>query len=444
MMFRPSPRLLRLALVLMLVSALVVTLPLWAPALHQPGLVLWAVLSGALMVALISDTLAVVCQPVPSVRRLLPAAMSVHRDHVVRLQFVSAGLPPLCELADHHPTDDPNTGLPALLVPADGSVTEFVYRYRPTQRGRAHFGDIELWIPGPLGLIWQRRRIEAATSVPVYPDFSMLQPHRVNATQESVADTGQRRQQRRGEGMEFHQLREYRAGDALRQIDWKASARRRTLISREYQEEQNQPIVVLLDGGSRLATHSNGLTAFDHALNATLLLAWSALGQGDKPGVMLFSGDQDCWLPPVRGQQGLHRLLNGLYTVHPGQRASDYSQAARQLLGRWHKHALVVLVTQLQPDDEQELMSTVSLLGKHHLLLIADIQLPAQERLRHQQVVSADDALRITADAAWCEARDALHTRLRHAGAMVVPATPEHLPARLNQLYLTLKRSGRL
>ena len=444
MMLRPSPRLVRLALWLTGIALLTVTLPLWWPAGHAPALTLWALAGTLLLSATLVDTTAVFRRPTPKATRLLPAALSVQRDHLVRLQFVSADLPPDCELADHHPNDDPHTGLPARLTPAPQTLTEFQYRYRPSRRGLARFGAIELWLPGPLGLVWQRRRISADASVPVYPDFSMLQPHSLAAQRDSQLEGGQRRQPRRGEGMEFHQLREYRPGDSLRQVDWKASARRRTLISREYQEEQNQHLIMLLDGGARLAMRSNGLSAFDHALNASLVLAWSALAQGDKPGVMLFSADQDCWLPPVRGQRGLHRLLNGLYTVHPGQRASDYSQAARRLMERWHKHALVVLISHLQPDDEEELLSAVRLLGGRHLLMIADVQLPAQARLRQQPVETVDDALRVSADAAWCDARDAMHTRLRHAGALVVAATPEELPARLNQLYLALKRSGRL
>ncbi|MEE4251148.1 MAG: DUF58 domain-containing protein, partial [Alcanivoracaceae bacterium] len=293
-------------------------------------------------------------------------------------------------------------------------------------------------------LVWQRRRISAASTVPVYPDFSMLSGNSLLAQQDSRLDAGHRLQQRRGEGMEFHQLREYRAGDALRQIDWKASARRHTLISREYQEEQNQHIIVLLDGGARLAMPVNGLSGFDHALNAALLLCWSAIKQSDKPGIMLFSNDEERWLPPQRGQQGINRLLNGLYTLQPGNHASDYTSAARKLMGRWHKHALLVLISHIQPDDEHELMNMVKLLGKRHLLMIADIQLPSQEKLKRSDVDSLDHAFKVTADAAWQDARDSLHTRLRHAGAMLVKSTPEQLPARLNQVYLALKRAGQL
>jgi uncharacterized protein (DUF58 family) len=444
MMFRPSPRLLQLSLALLVLALVPLLARIGFPDYLVVAERLWLTAAVALAVMTSIDLLRGLQRPTPQARRLLPAALSVQREHPVRLQFFSAELPPLCELADHHPADNAKTGLPALLRPATDPVTEFRYSYRPAQRGLAHFGVIELWLPGPLGLIWQRRRINAQASVPVYPDFSMLGQTGLLAQQPDKLDSGQRVQQRRGEGMEFHQLREYRPGDALRQIDWKASARRRTLISREYQEEENQHVMILLDGGARSAMPVNGLTGFDHALNAALLLAWSASRHGDKPGVMLFSNDEERWLPPVRGPQAMSRLLQGLYTLHPSNRASDYSHAARKLLQRWHKHALVVLISQVQPDDAEELMTAVKLLGGKHLLMIADISLPAQARLRHGDISTLDDALRVAADADWQEARRALHARLRHAGAMIMESTPEHLPGSLNQAYLALKRSGRL
>ena len=186
------------------------------------------------------------------------------------------------------------------------------------------------------------------------------------------------------------------------------------------------------------------LTGFDHALNASLLLAWSALKQKDKAGAMLFSGDQPRWLPPVQGQNGLNHLLNGLYDLHPSQHASDFSLAARQLVRHSRRRALVVLVTRLQHEDLDDLLSAVGLMRRHHLVLIADMLLPEQEALARKPVEDFDQALTVCADAQEQKQREQLHTRLRHAGALVTSATPQNMPQQLNHLYLALKRSGRL
>lgn len=441
---RASSRLLRFTALWAASSLLPIAALNAAPALSSQALTLWSLGAAALALTLLVDIVVAIRSPAPRATRLLPAAFSLHQPHKITLRWPSNELPAYFEIADHHPSDDADTGLPKIINKSDKNVTEFSYSYQPSARGKAHFGNIELWLPGPLGLIWRRIKQPASVDVPVYPDFSVLERDALKAQHESKLDPGARQQQRRGEGFEFHQLREYNSSDSLRQVDWKASARRRKLISREYQEEQNQQLIIMLDGGERLAMAVNGLRGFDHALNATLLLAWSAVKQHDKPGVLLFSNEQPCWIPPVRGPNGVNRILNALYTMHPGKHASDYSKAARLLLSRWHKRSLIVLITRLQPDDEAELMSAVKLLSKRHLVLIADIQLPEQQAIQQRAVRSIDDALLISSDAGFQEARRGLYARLRHAGAMIADSTPELLPARLNQIYLTLKRSGRI
>ncbi len=444
-MIKSSARLLRISGLWAVTALLPLAANQWAQPLYSVALTCWSLTGLLVLVAAASDLTLALRLVTPRAQRLLPAALSIHRPHSVHVQVT--GLPPNTAFlfADQHPDDDVDTGLPLNAhSAAQGNVTDIQYRYRPMHRGKARFGDIEIWRASPLGLFWRRQRIAAAQEVPVYPDFSVLQRDALHAHQESQLDPAQHRQPRRGEGFEFHQLREYHDGDSLRQIDWKASARRRKLISREYQEEQNQQIIVLLDGGERMAMRVNGLTGFDHALNATLLLSWSAIKQQDKPGVMLFSNEQDCWIPPVRGHNGTNKILNALYTLQPGKHASDYSRAAQALIKRWKKHSLIVLITRLQPDDESELLAAVKLLSRRHLLLIADLQLPEQQAIAHANVSDIDTALLVCGDAAWQAQRQSLYGRLRHAGAMLTDSTPEQLPARLNQIYLSLKRSGRL
>ena len=434
---KPAPRLL-LAVGLWALSA--ISLLFFSGSIAS--LLWWA--AGAILAAFaLLDLLHGWRRPAPSAERIVPNALSVQQPHAIKVRIPSAELPARATLADHHPGDDPLTGLPSLLTRAENELTEFTYHYRPSRRGPVAFGDLEFWFPSQLGFWSLRKTCPAHCIVPVYPDFSRISQTQLDANH-SFLLTGSRLKPRRGEGMEFHQLREYHPGDSLRQIDWKATARRRSLISREYQDEQNQQVLIMLDGGRRLGMPVGKLTGFDHALNASLLLAWSALKQKDKAGAMLFSGDQPRWLPPVQGQNGLNHLLNGLYDLHPSQHASDFSLAARQLVRHSRRRALVVLVTRLQHEDLDDLLSAVGLMRRHHLVLIADMLLPEQEALARKPVEDFDQALTVCADAQEQKQREQLHTRLRHAGALVTSATPQNMPQQLNHLYLALKRSGRL
>ena len=215
-------------------------------------------------------------------------------------------------------------------------------------------------------------------------------------------------------------------------------------IRDSYQDEQNQSVWVLLDGGRRMALPIGDLTAFDHGLNAALLLAWSALRQGDRAGAMLFSAETPRWLDPVHGPNGIQSLLKGFYDVHPADRASDFSQAARHFHSRWRRRALVVIISRVQAEDSDDLLAGVRMLSRRHLVMVADMELPEQAALRHARVTGVDDALRVTADAHEQHLRRALHARLRHAGAQLVAATPDTLAERLGQAYQQLKQTGRL
>ena len=132
-----------------------------------------------------------------------------------------------------------------------------------------------------LGL-WKKNIIQPLKSeVRNYPNFSSVMKYSLLATDQRLNQMGILKKRRRGEGLNFHQLREYRDGDSLRQIDWNATARTHKLISRDYQEERDQQIIFLVDCGRRMLAHDDQLSHFDHTLNAILLLSHVALRQGD-------------------------------------------------------------------------------------------------------------------------------------------------------------------
>ena len=152
---------------------------------------------------------------------------------------------------------------------------------------------------------WQiSRRSGTASPVRVYPNFRALAKYTLLATDNRLSQIGVLQVRRRGEGMEFHQLREYRQGDAQRAIDWKATSRTQRLIAREYEEEKDQRVLLVIDCGRRMASKDDELSHFDHALNAALLLAHVALRQGDAVGMMTMGGDQPLQRAAQVGRRG--------------------------------------------------------------------------------------------------------------------------------------------
>lgn len=347
------------------------------------------------------------------------------------------------EVFDHYPTSAELDGLPATLtVPAGGTI-ELTYRLRPRRRGDARFGRLEIWRRSTFDLIRRRHRLGEPEQVRVLPNFRRVLVQGLAGLEERVAQSGIHLQRRRGEGLEFQELRDYRDGDSERLIDWKATARRGKLIARQYQDERNQQVVLLLDCGRRMHASEGDLTHFDHVLNAALVLSYVAIRQGDAIGVQAFAG-QERWLPPTRGPGTLHRVLDSLHDLQTSNEAPDYVDAAMQLMARQRRRALVLMLTNLRDEFANELLPAIRILRQRHLVLVASTRELALAQLQNQQVTDHRSALAVTAAGLYLSARDAAHLRVRNAGAFILDVEPPELPLALVARYLDIKRAGQL
>jgi uncharacterized protein (DUF58 family) len=404
----------------------------------------WVIALLAALLLLAIDARRLRALPDPEVERELPTTLpvGVEREVVLRLR-ARHGSPQWLDLHDHHPPDWAVAGLPQRLQLPPGRTLETRYRVRPTARGGAEFAAPALRLESPWALWRQRRRPGAALAVRVYPNFAPLAALTLVGAEQASRVIGAHLRRRRGEGTEFQQLREYRVGDSLRQIDWKATQRARRLISREYQDERNQQVLLVLDGGRRMRAQDGALAHFDHALNAALVLAYIALRQGDAVGLMAIGADTR-FLPPQRGAGAIDRLLQGVYDLQPQAVATDYLEAAAQLGARQPRRALVVLLTNARDEDVEELGQAVRQLARRHLVCVASLRERVLDDTLTAPVDDLDAALRHAGSALYLEARQRAHAALRALGADVLDVTCEALPAALVEHYLAIKRAARL
>lgn len=383
-------------------------------------------------------------RPVPDVDRRLPGSLALGVIDTVTLQLRPVGRFPLTvRIHDHYPASMEATDLPCQVRLPPGGQTAIRYRIRPLQRGSFVFPRVQLRLRSPLGLWWRDCRAGTTDTVRVYPNFAAVARYTLLAADHRLSQMGIRKRRRRGEGQDFHQLREYRQGDPLRQIDWKASSRLRRLISREYQEERDQEIVFLLDCGYRMLAQDDDLSHFDHSLNAILLLTYVALRQGDGVGFATFSGENR-WLPPIKGIGLINHLFNQLYDLQPSTAAPDYAEAATRLLLRHRKRALVVLVTNLRDEDNADLLPAVQLLKRRHLVLVASMREQILDQELDRPIRDFDQALRHAATRDYLRQRDQAVDSLRAGGALCLDVVPRDLSVALVNQYLELKTSGRL
>jgi len=404
----------------------------------------WGLLLALLALAVL-DALRLQRLPTPRITRQMPGSLALGRWGEVRLEVEhDFSEPTHIELFDHPPAGLSFENLPLSIELQPGRRNLLGYRLRPLQRGHFSFAHCEVSLPSPLGLWTGKRLLDVSDQTRVYPDFARLYGGELLAVDNWLSQLGVRQRQRRGQGMEFHQLREFREGDSLRQIDWKATARQRTPIAREYQDERDQQIIFLLDCGRCMRSQDGELSHFDHALNACLLLSYIALRQGDAVGLMTFACDQPRHLAPVKGAGQLNALLNSVYDLDTTQRPADYQAAASQLLARQKRRALVILVTNLRDEGDEELLGAVKRLSTQHRVLVANLHEETLDTLRHTPVQTLPEALAYCETVSYLNERTELHEQLSAHGVPVVDVRPAELGAELVTRYLSWKRSAAL
>lgn len=402
----------------------------------------WGLLLALLALAIL-DAIRLKRLPSPRLQRQMPGSLALGRWSEVRLEVEHDFTQPLnIQIVDHVPDGLSVENLPLSVELQPGQQSQISYRLRPLMRGHFSFEYCEINLPSPMGLWSDKRLLNIPDTTRVYPDFARLYGGQLLAVDNWLSQLGVRQRQRRGLGLEFHQLREFREGDSLRQIDWKATARQRTPIAREYQDERDQQIIFMLDCGRRMRSQDGELAHFDHALNACLLLSYIALRQGDAVGLSTFASNHPHYLAPVKGTGQLNVLLNTVYDLDSTQRPADYQAAATQLLARQKRRALVVLVTNLRDEDDEELLTAVKRLSKLHRVLVASLREDLLDNLRHAPVQTLPEALAYCGTVDYLNDRAQLHERLSAHGVPVVDARPQELGAELVTAYLGWKKAG--
>jgi uncharacterized protein (DUF58 family) len=318
----------------------------------------------------------------------------------------------------------------------------------PLRRGRetAGTGGFVVDSLGPLGLGRHRTRLPLPWEVVVYPPLVSV---RLRA---SVAEALRRREagtkpiRQLGEGRLFESLREWGPGDDLRHIDWKATARRGKVITRQYEAERRQQVLLVLDTGRLMtADVSAGVARLDFAVQAALELAYAAAQHDDNVGIMTFADGVQHFVAPERGRGGVRGVLDVLAEVEPKVVEPDYPGAFRYLAVRNRKRALTVLFTDvIDRFASDALVANVATLRPRHLPLAVTLRNPELDAVAMQRPATPRDAFRKAAAEELLHAREEALGHMRRAGVLVIDVTPERAAQAVVAKYLDLKRRGTL
>lgn len=369
-----------------------------------------------------------------SVERHFGEVQSIGRAFPVSLRVLHGSKRSLAgRITDHAP--GVKHGLPGALWIPPGTTGHLDYSVVVASRGEHAFGEVVVRWRSPWGLWEREQRIVSPDKVRVYPDLSPLRKMRLPGVPAGRRRGPQVRRRRGGES-EFERLRPYVPGDSYRAIDWRATARRHELVAREYRQEVDQNVIFLLDSGRMASARVDALTAFDHSLNAALMLGHAALQRGDRVGLLAYDRHIRTWLPPRGGLRTGKRMTQATYDLFPTLEEADPVAAFRFLGERIRRRSLlVVMITGLDEGHAGSVDAWVGALARRHLVVCACLRHPALEAA----VDPTQDPFVAGAAAEILSLRESALRRLRRRGALVVEAEPERLAQALVDRYLRIK-----
>lgn len=349
-------------------------------------------------------------------------------------------------LKDEYPPQLKLAGAREVRLPVEAQTSaSFSYWLTPPKRGRFEFGLIAVRFLSRWRLVWKQARVGEPIVVKVYPNMRRAREAELKALGARSFVAARRKSQWRGEGRDFESLRDYVRGDEMRHISWTATARRGKLVTRQYQMERDQTILIALDAGRLMTARIENETKLDSAVHAALALMSAAARAGDNAGLLVFGRKIKAFLPPKRGAEHLDAALEALYAIEPEMIEPSYSRAFEFISANSRRRALVVVMTDLVDEEgSRELLSSLKLLRPRHLPLvvtIADRDLKAVVREPPEDVREmftqsvAEEIIHL---------REAALRLVESQGGLALDVTAAVLAPKLLETYLRVKERGLL
>lgn len=329
--------------------------------------------------------------------------------------------------------------LQAVLAPDQEKILQ--YKLRPTSRGEYVFHDIQVFIESPVKLVCRRQTLPMEQVVKVMPAFSQLRKYALLATETELAEAGNKRKPKSGHSLEFEQLREYVVGDDVRNINWKATARKGgQLMLNSFADERSQQIYCVIDKSRAMKMPFDGMTLLEYAINACLLLSQVALLRHDKAGVICFDDKNTELLPAEKRSRQMNRIMDMLYNQQTGFMDSDFEKLQLTVRSQVHQRSLLVLFTNFESISSLDRqLPYIRQLAKQHLVLVIFFENTGLNELVQPNVDTMEGLyIKTIAEKFRQEKRQVLKELQRH-GIMGLLTTPKQVTIHTINKYLELK-----
>lgn len=326
-----------------------------------------------------------------------------------------------------------------------GQEKKFTYTVRPTQRGEYHFGNLNIFTSSVLGLASRRQQFAAEAMVPNYPSFLQLRKYDFIAFTNRLKMFGLKKIRRIGHTMEFEQIKDYTQGDDVRNINWKATAKRNELMVNQYQDEKSQPVYCAIDKGRVMQMPFNELSLLDYAINASLVLSNIVLKKHDKAGVFTFSRRMEDRVKANRRNTQMQFILETLYNVETDFSESDFSRLYIDVKRAIKQRSLMLLFTNFETLDAlHRQLPYLQALNKAHLLVVVFFENTELKEFTTQKATTTHQIFEKTIAEKFIYEKKLIVNELQKHGISSILTAPENLTVNAINKYLEIKARGLL
>ncbi|WP_328803305.1 DUF58 domain-containing protein [Ruegeria haliotis] len=311
--------------------------------------------------------------------------------------------------------------------------------FRATRRGTWVFANLWLTWSSRLRLFEFVPKMGFDLQVAVVPNIRRVQSGEISTTVQSRL-FGVKENRVIGEGTEFHQLRDFVPGMDAKSIDWKRSARHRSLVAKEVRAERNHHVIIALDNGYQMREEIADLPKIDHAITAALATAWAAAIGGDLVGLYAYDAQPRLFLPPEPGRTAFARLRSRTAELSYESVETNHTLAMTELNARTPKRSLIIVFSDFVDTISAELMvENVSVLAKRHLIVFVALRDPILEAQVNRAPQDMNGVAETVSTGQLLHERRLVLERLHQLGITVIDAEPGEISTRLISTYLEIK-----
>ncbi len=321
-----------------------------------------------------------------------------------------------------------------------GEEKVFDYTLKPVTRGEYKFGQSNIYLSSILGIVIRRIKANNAQNIPVYPSFISMRKFELVGISNRLQEFGIKRIRKVGQHSEFDQVREYVPGDDSRTVNWKATARRNTLMVNQYQDERSQQVISILDMGRSMEMPFEGMSLLDYAINSSLIISNMAMIKHDKAGIISFSNKINSFVPAERRAGHLQRIMDVLYNQQTDFSESSYEKLYASIASKIRQRSLLILYTNFEgiPSLRRQL-PYLKKVASQHLLLVVFFENTEIHKLANKSSHNAEEVYIHSIARKFLYDKKLMELELKQAGIMSLLTTPEGVSVNLINKYLEIK-----